>query len=115
MEFVINVLVHTLVSAGMLYVASRMIEGVDIDNATAAIVGAVVLGGVNWVVWTFLAPILMPLTILTLGLFALVVNAVALMFTASVVRGFGISSFGKALMAAVAIALMNLLLGIFFG
>ena len=95
--------------------AARRGVAENVDREAAAIVGAVVLGGVNWVVWTFLAPILMPLTILTLGLFALVVNAVALMFTASVVRGFGISSFGKALMAAVAIALMNLLLGIFFG
>lgn len=115
MELVTGLVIHTLVSAGVLYVVSKMIDGVDVEGATAAIVGAVVLGGVNWVVWTLFAPILLPLTVLTLGLFALVVNAVALKLTASVVRGFDISSFRNALMAAVAIALMNLLLGFFFG
>ncbi len=111
MEFVI----HTLVSAGVLYVASKMIDGVEVDGAVPALISAVVVGLVNGLIWFVFGAILAPLLILTVGLIALVVNAVALKFTASVVRGFEISSFRAALMAAVAIALMNLLLGFLIG
>ena len=110
-----ELVIHTLVSAGMLYVASKLVDGIEVNSALGAIVGALVLGVVNWVVWAVFAAILLPLTILTLGLFALVVNAFALKFTAAVVRGFEIRTFKAALMGAVVIGLINLLLGFLFG
>ncbi len=110
-----NVAISTLVSAGVLYVASKLVNGIRIDNVSAAVLSALVLGMVNWAVWTFLAPILLPLTILTLGLFAIVVNAVALKATAAVVRGFEIRGFGAALAGALTIALIHLVIGFLFG
>ena len=115
MEFLINLAVGTLVSAGVLFLASRVVKGIDIENGGAAVLAALVLGMVNWAIWTFLAPILMPLTILTLGLFAIVVNAVALKATAAMVRGFEIRGFGAAMAGAVTVALLNLVIGLLFG
>ena len=62
-----ELVIHTLVSAGMLYVASKLVDGIEVNSALGAIVGALVLGVVNWVVWAVFAAILLPLTILTLG------------------------------------------------
>lgn len=115
MEFLMNLVIGTLVSAGVLFVASKVVKGIDIENATAAILSALVLGMVNWAIWTFLKPILLPLTVLTLGLFAIVVNAVALKATAAFVRGFEIRGFGPALAGALTIAVINLVLGFLFG
>lgn len=114
MEFLISLAVSTLVSAGVLFVASKVVNGIDIDSGAAAILSALVLGMVNWAIWTFFAPILVPLTMLTLGLFAIVVNAVALKATAAVVRGFEIRGFGAALAGALTIALINLVIGFLF-
>ncbi|MYA11798.1 MAG: phage holin family protein [Gemmatimonadetes bacterium] len=115
MEFMIGLAVTTLVSAGVLFVASKVVRGIDIDNGAAAVMSALVLGMVNWAMWTFLAPILLPLTMLTLGLFAIVVNAVALKATAAMVRGFEIRGFGAALAGALTIAVINLVIGFLFG
>ena len=115
MEFLINAVISTLVSAGVLFLASKIINGIDIDGWGPAIVGAVVTGLANKLIWTFLAPILLPLTVITLGLAAFAVNAFVLKMTAAVVRGFEIRSFGAAMMGALTMALIHLVIGFLFG
>lgn len=107
--------IHTLVSAALLFVMSKLIGGIQVRDAKAAIVGALVLGLVNWALWKVLALFAVPLMILTLGLFAFVMNAIALKLTAAVVRGFQIRTFGAALMGAVTLAVINLLLRLLIG
>ena len=115
MEFLMNALISTAVSAGVLFLASKMIKDIDVDGWGPAIVGAVVTGLVNRLFWFFLGPILLPLTVITLGLAAFVVNAVALKMTAAVVRGFEIRSFKAALIGALTMALIHLVIGFLFG
>lgn len=107
--------IHTLVSAALLFAMSRLVRGIDLRGAKAAIVGALVLGLVNWALWKLLAILALPLLILTFGLFAFVMNAIALKVTAAVVRGFDVSSFGAALMGAVVLAAMHILLKLVTG
>lgn len=107
--------IHTLVSAALLFVMGKMVNGVEVTGARPAIIGALVLGFVNWATWTFLGPLLMPLMVITLGLLAFVVSAIALKLTASVVRGFDILTFRAALMGALALALMNLVVKLLTG
>ena len=107
--------IHTLVSAALLFVMGRLVGGIEVHGAKAAVVGALLLGFVNWAIWTLLAVLAVPLTILTLGLFAFVMSAIALKLTASVVKGFEIRTFGAALMGAVALALMNLVVRLVTG
>lgn len=107
--------IHTLVSAALLFVMSKLVGGIELRDAKSAIVGALVLGFVNWAMWKLLAILALPLMILTLGLFVFVMNAIALKVTAAVVRGFDIRTFGAALMGAVVLTLMNLVLRLLTG
>lgn len=107
--------IHTLVSAALLFVMSKLVGGIELRDAKSAIVGALVLGFVNWAMWKLLAILALPLMILTLGLFVFVMNAIALKVTAAVVRGFDIRTFGAALMGAVVLTLMNLVLRLVTG
>lgn len=107
--------IHMLVSAVLLFVMGKLVKGVEVRGARAAIIGALVLGFVNWAIWTLLAVLAVPLTLITLGLFAFVMSAIALKLTASVVRGFQIETFGAALLGAVTLALMNLVVKLLTG
>lgn len=107
--------IHTLVSAALLFVMSKLVGGIELRDAKSAIMGALVLGFVNWAMWKLLAILALPLMILTLGLFVFVMNAIALKVTAAVVRGFDIRTFGAALMGAVVLTLMNLVLRLVTG
>lgn len=110
MSFVI----HTLVNALLLFLAGKLVDGFEVRNAKAAIVGALVLGLANWLVAPLLHLIALPITLLTLGLFALVINAVILMLVAALVRGFEIRGFWAALWGAGALAIMNVMIGLLF-
>ena len=108
-------IIHTLVSAALLFVVGRMVNGIEVRDAKSAVVGALVLGFANWIIWTVLAGLTLPLTLLTLGLFAFVANAVALRFTAALVRGFEVRSFGSAMLGALVLGLMNFVVGLLLG
>lgn len=107
--------VHILVNAGLLFLAGKLVNGFEVRDAKAAVVGALVLSLANWLVRPILDWITLPINLLTLGLFSVVVSALILMVVAAVVRGFAIRGFGAALWGAVAIGLMNMVLGMLFG
>ena len=81
MEFI----VHILVTAGLLMVVGRIVSDIEVDDGMAALKGAVVLGLANAVVRPVVTLLTLPLTILTLGLFVFVVNALMLMLAAAIV------------------------------
>lgn len=107
--------IHILVNAALLFVAGKLVEGFEVRDAKAAVVGALVLGLANWLVRPILDLVTLPINILTLGLFSIVVSAVVLMLVASLVRGFAIRSFGAAIWGALAIGLMNFLVKLITG
>jgi len=94
-------LTHLLVTAVALGVASYILPGVHITSWVALIVAALVLGFVNTIVRPVLVFVTFPITILTLGLFYLVVNGIAFGLAAAVVPGFDIDSFGWAILGAL--------------
>ena len=85
-----------LLNSVSVYTTSKILPGVEIKNFWSAIVVAAVLAIVN----TFLGPILqfisLPITFLTLGLFALVVNTFLIMLVDAMIEGFKIKNFGWA-------------------
>jgi len=99
--------VTLLVTALSLLIVARLSIGVQIDNAATALIAALVLGLLNAVLRPVLGLIFFPLTILTLGLFALVLNALVLWLTALVVDGFRVRGFLSALLASVLLSLLN--------
>ena len=95
-----------LITAASLTVVTWVVPGVRAHSIGGLLWAALVLGLVN----AFIRPVLwlltLPLTVLTFGLFALVVNAFTLWFTAAMVKDFEIDGFGSALLGALVTALL---------
>ena len=103
-----NLLVTWLLSAVSLLIVAHLIKGFDIRGFGSALIAAVVIGLANGTIGFFLKVVTFPLTILTLGLFWWVINA--LMLLLAVVPGFRINAFLPALIGALVLSLVNLLL-----
>ena len=108
-----NLLVTWLLSAVSLLIVAHLIKGFDISGFGSALIAAVVIGLANGTIGFFLKVITFPLTILTLGLFWWVINALMLLLAAAVVPGFKINGFLPALIGALVLSLVNLLLRTF--
>lgn len=109
-----NLLLHWLALALALWLVSRLLRGVRFDSVKALLAAALVLGLVNAYVRPLLWLLTLPFTLLTLGLFLLVINALMLLLTASLVPGFRLSGFWTAMLASVLVSLFSLLLDHFF-
>jgi putative membrane protein len=96
--FMIRFLVHLIVSALTVMIAAYILPGINVDGFFAALVTAVVIGIVNAFLKPFLTVITLPITILTLGLFSLIVNALLVELVAAIVPGFHVASFGSAVL-----------------
>ena len=94
-------LVRLAISAFGLWVASKIVPGMTFDGAGSLVVAAFLLGLVNAVVRPILILLTLPLTILTLGLFLLVVNGITLMIVAWLLPGFSLSGLGAAILGAI--------------
>lgn len=108
-------IIHTLVSAGLLFMVGKLVDGIEVRDGKAAIFGALGLGLANAVVRPLLLKLTFPITILTMGLFVFVVNALMLMLAAAFVDGFEVEDFKAALWGTLALSLMNFLVGMFLG
>jgi putative membrane protein len=103
-----RLLVHLLVSALLLWLVSRIVHGIHIADFGYALLAALVLGVVNFLIRPILIVVTLPITIVTLGLFLFVINALMLMLTGAIVPGFKVDSFGAALIGGLLLALFNL-------
>lgn len=98
---------HWFVVGVALGVTAWLLPGVHVDSAVALIVGSLVLGFVNALVRPFLTLLTLPLTVLTLGLFYLVVNAAAFALAAWIVPGFTVDTLGAAMLGALLVSLVS--------
>lgn len=96
-----------LLIALTLLLVSEYIPGITISGVYAAIIAAVILGILNAIVRPILIVLTLPITILTLGLFVLVINASLFYFAASFIDGFAVSGFWSALVGSVIISLVS--------
>jgi putative membrane protein len=92
-------------------VTASVIPGIQVDGVWPALVAALLLGFVNATLRPILLILTLPLTVLTLGFFALVVNGAMLALVASLVKGVHVSGFGSAVLGALVISLVGGLLG----
>jgi putative membrane protein len=103
-------LLRLLLNGVAVLFAAWLIPGLRVDTPATAIVAGIALGLVNAIVRPLLLLLTLPLTLLTLGLFIFVVNAICLALVAWLVPGFSISGFGAALIGAIVISLVSWLL-----
>lgn len=106
----IRMLLHWLITALAVWVTSRVVPGFYLDGAAAALIAAIAIGLVNATLGLFLKIITFPLTIVTLGIFWLIINAIMLELASAFVPGFHIRSFGAAFWGAIVLSLINMLL-----
>ena len=105
-----RLLLHWVLSALTLLLISHFVPGFIVSSFTVAVIAALVIGLVNATVGAVLRLISFPMTILTLGLFSLVINALMLKLAAMFAPGFQIIGFLPALEGAILLALAHVII-----
>jgi len=108
----LSFLVHLVLTAALLLVVANLVRGFEVKSFGSALIGALVLGVVNAVVRPILAFLTFPLTVITLGLFLLVINALMLWLMSALVPGIRIHGFLPAFLAGILLAVLNLIIGL---
>jgi putative membrane protein len=103
----VRLLLHWVLSAVAVWIVAHIVPGISVSGATAALIAALVIGLINATLGLLLKILTFPLTILTLGLFWFVINAVMLELAAQFVRGFEVRGFIPALIGAVMLSLVS--------
>jgi putative membrane protein len=106
--FVIAFVAHLLITAALLLLVANVVRGVQVTGWGPAFLGAIVLGLVNAFVRPVMVLLTLPLTVLTFGLFLLVVNALMLWLVAALVPGIRVQGFGPALLGSLLLTLLNI-------
>lgn len=96
--------VRLLIAALGLWLAQALVPGVEIRGAGTLFVAALLLGFVNAVVRPLIVVLTLPITVVTLGLFLWVVNAMMLGLVAALLEGFTLAGFGSALLGALVVS-----------
>jgi putative membrane protein len=104
----IKLLARWILNAAALLLVAYLYPGVQVENFFAAVVAALVLGLVNAVVRPILVILTFPVTLLTLGLFLFVINALLFWLVAEIVKGFTVSGFVGALVGSILYSLITL-------
>ncbi|CAN5125146.1 phage holin family protein [soil metagenome] len=100
-------ILHWIISALAVIVASYILPGVHVTGFVAALILALVLGLINAVIRPILKLLTLPLNILTLGLFGLVINALMVMLADKIVPGFAVDGFLWAFIFAIVLAIVS--------
>ena len=87
--------------------AAYLIPGIKVDSLGSAIIGAAILGLLNALIKPIFIILTLPITLLTLGLFIFVINALLFWLAGSIVRGFSVRSFGSALLGSLVVTVIT--------
>ena len=103
MGFILRLLLTALV----FYLLPKFIPGIHVDSPVAALIAAVVFGVVNAIIRPLILLLTLPITLLTLGLFIIVINALMFWLAAWITPGFRVDSFGAALIGAIVMMIVG--------
>lgn len=104
----VELFLRLIINAALLMFVSRLVPGLYVEGWGAAFVGAIVLGLVNFFVKPVMVVLTFPFTILTFGLFLLVLNALMLWLVSGVVPGIHLRGFGSAFIGSLLFSLLNM-------
>ena len=107
-----KLLVRWLLLAAALLLVARLYTGVSISSFGAAMIAALVLGLLNTLVRPLLVLLTLPVTLLTLGLFLFVINALMFWSAAGVLSGFNVTGFGAALIGSLIYSLCGMVIDV---
>jgi len=103
-----GLIVRWIVNTLALFVVVNIVPGYSYRSIVTLVIAAAVLGLLNTIVRPILFVLTLPLTVVTLGLFLIVLNAIMLEITAWLVPGFRIGGFGWAVLGAIVLGLISL-------
>src|SRR5579863_3835372 len=103
-----TILLKWLINAIVILVAAYILPGVHVDNLWTALIIALVMGILNILVKPLLIILTLPITIITFGLFLLVINAILVICVSHIVPGFRVDNFWWAILFSIVVSLMNM-------
>ncbi len=105
-----RLLLHWILSAVAVWIVAHLGLGISVSGPVAALIAAAVIGFVNATLGLLLKILTFPLTIVTLGLFWFVINALMLEVAAAFVRGFQVRGFVAAFLGAIVLSIVSSIL-----
>lgn len=105
-----RMLLNWILSAVAVWIVAQIVPGVHVSGVAAALIAALAIGFINATIGLVLKIVTFPLTLVTLGLFWFVINALMFELASALVPGFEVRSFGAAFIGAIVLSLVNLLL-----
>jgi putative membrane protein len=105
-----RLLLQWILSALALLVVSQLVDGFYVEGLGAALVASLVIGLLNATLGLLLKIITFPLSILTLGLFLLVINGIMILVASALVRGFHVHGIVPAFWGAVVLAILGMVI-----
>ena len=106
----IRMLLHWIITALAVWLTSLIVPGIYVSGPAAALIAAIAIGLANATIGAFLKIITFPITIITFGVFWLVINGIMLKLASVFVPGFHIQGFAAAFWGAIVISMVNILL-----
>jgi putative membrane protein len=95
----------------MVYFIAWMFSGISVSSIWTAILTGLVLGILNWTVKPFLTILTLPITIITLGLFFLIINGLIVLLADAIISGFHVDGLLWAILFSLCMTVLNLLIG----
>lgn len=106
----VSLLLHWIISALSLMIVAYIFPGIQLQGMGAALIAPIVIGLINATIGLILKIITFPLTILTLGIFWLIINALMLQLAAAIVPGFYVDGFVSAFLGAIVLSIVSMIL-----
>lgn len=104
---ILNIIIHWLVASAAFLVTAYILPGVTVTSFGTAVIAAGLLGIINAVIRPILIFLTLPITVITMGLFLFVINALIILGISEIVEGFGVANFWWALLFSIILSLIN--------
>lgn len=104
----LSVLANWVLSAIVIFIIAEYVDGFEVNSFQTALIVALILGIFNAIIKPIITILTLPINIVTLGLFSFIISAGLILATDYLVPGFTVTSFVPALIAAVALWLINI-------
>lgn len=105
----VDLLIHWFLSSASLLIVAFLFPGIEVSGLGTALVAPVAIGLINATLGIVLKIITLPLTVITLGLFWLIINALMLQLAAALVPGFYVAGFVSAFFGAIVLSIISML------
>lgn len=103
----IRMIARWIINALALYIVARILPGIHLTDFGSALIAVLIIGLVNALIKPVLFLLTLPVTVLTLGLFTFVLNALMFMLASAVTPGFKIDGFGTALLGSILLSIIT--------